>query len=246
MPDERTVLATLGTLGERIAEAGVRPPAIIVVGDVVAVARPDAFAGELMADVIEVDDPDDPRLADYRDLRDVQLRKPPRERRGAVPGRGREGRTPRARGRPRRPLLPDGAALARRPRRRARPQRRALLRRPRGDGRGGHRLPRPPGRARLAPPAAAAGRRRGARGRPVGARPRGPGRPHQRRGGLPVGSRARASTRCCWLPRCADPLYRRAVKVAHGCGLRAAVDPARRVARRAAGRCRGAASRPWR
>jgi uroporphyrin-III C-methyltransferase/precorrin-2 dehydrogenase/sirohydrochlorin ferrochelatase len=46
MPDERTVLATLGTLGERIAEAGVRPPAIIVVGEVVAVARPDAFAGE--------------------------------------------------------------------------------------------------------------------------------------------------------------------------------------------------------
>jgi uroporphyrin-III C-methyltransferase/precorrin-2 dehydrogenase/sirohydrochlorin ferrochelatase len=45
MPDERTVLATLGTLGKRIAETGVRPPAIIVVGDVVAVARPDAFAG---------------------------------------------------------------------------------------------------------------------------------------------------------------------------------------------------------
>jgi uroporphyrin-III C-methyltransferase/precorrin-2 dehydrogenase/sirohydrochlorin ferrochelatase len=43
MPAERTVLATLGTLGERIAEDGVRPPAVIVVGDVVAVARPDAF-----------------------------------------------------------------------------------------------------------------------------------------------------------------------------------------------------------
>ena len=43
MPDERTVLATLGTLGERIAEDGVRPPAIIVIGDVVAVARPDAY-----------------------------------------------------------------------------------------------------------------------------------------------------------------------------------------------------------
>jgi len=43
MPDEQTVLATLGTLGWRIAEDGVRPPAIIVVGDVVAVARPDAF-----------------------------------------------------------------------------------------------------------------------------------------------------------------------------------------------------------
>ena len=27
-----------------------------------------------MAELIEVDDPDDPRLADYRDLRDVELR----------------------------------------------------------------------------------------------------------------------------------------------------------------------------
>src|SRR3954463_11710582 len=27
-----------------------------------------------MAELIEVDDPEDPRLADYRDLRDVQLR----------------------------------------------------------------------------------------------------------------------------------------------------------------------------
>ncbi len=43
LPDERTVLARLGTLGEQIAAAGVRPPAIIVIGDVVAVARPDAF-----------------------------------------------------------------------------------------------------------------------------------------------------------------------------------------------------------
>ena len=44
MPDERTVFATLGTLGEQIVESGVRPPAIIVIGDVVAVARPDVFA----------------------------------------------------------------------------------------------------------------------------------------------------------------------------------------------------------
>ncbi|HET9761217.1 MAG TPA: RNA methyltransferase, partial [Nocardioidaceae bacterium] len=28
-----------------------------------------------MADLVEIDDPDDPRLADYRDLRDVELRK---------------------------------------------------------------------------------------------------------------------------------------------------------------------------
>ena len=28
-----------------------------------------------MAELVEVDDPQDPRLADYRDLRDVELRK---------------------------------------------------------------------------------------------------------------------------------------------------------------------------
>jgi len=43
MPTERTVLATLGTLGARLAEEAVKPPAIIVVGDVVRVAYPDAF-----------------------------------------------------------------------------------------------------------------------------------------------------------------------------------------------------------
>ncbi len=44
MPGERTVLATLGTLAERIADEQVRPPAIIVVGDVVALARPEHYA----------------------------------------------------------------------------------------------------------------------------------------------------------------------------------------------------------
>ncbi len=43
MPAERTVLATLGTLADRLAEEQVRPPAIIVVGEVVAIAHPDAF-----------------------------------------------------------------------------------------------------------------------------------------------------------------------------------------------------------
>ena len=43
MPEERTVLSTLGTLGADIEEQGVRPPAIIVIGDVVAVARPDHY-----------------------------------------------------------------------------------------------------------------------------------------------------------------------------------------------------------
>ncbi len=45
MPEERTVLATLGTLAAQIAAHQVRPPAIIVVGDVVAVAHPEHFAG---------------------------------------------------------------------------------------------------------------------------------------------------------------------------------------------------------
>ncbi len=43
MPTQRTVLATLGTLAERLVEESVKPPAIIVIGDVVAVAHPDAF-----------------------------------------------------------------------------------------------------------------------------------------------------------------------------------------------------------
>ena len=44
MPGERTVLATLGTLATELAAHDVRPPAIIVVGDVVAVAHPAHFA----------------------------------------------------------------------------------------------------------------------------------------------------------------------------------------------------------
>ena len=44
MPDEQTVLATLGTLGEQIEARGVRPPAIIVIGAVVGIAHPDRFA----------------------------------------------------------------------------------------------------------------------------------------------------------------------------------------------------------
>jgi uroporphyrin-III C-methyltransferase/precorrin-2 dehydrogenase/sirohydrochlorin ferrochelatase len=44
MPGERTVLATLGTLAGQLTAHGVRPPAIIVVGDVVAVAHPQHFS----------------------------------------------------------------------------------------------------------------------------------------------------------------------------------------------------------
>jgi uroporphyrin-III C-methyltransferase/precorrin-2 dehydrogenase/sirohydrochlorin ferrochelatase len=45
MPTQRTVLATLGTLQDRLVEEAVKPPAIIVIGDVVAIAHPDAFPG---------------------------------------------------------------------------------------------------------------------------------------------------------------------------------------------------------
>jgi uroporphyrin-III C-methyltransferase/precorrin-2 dehydrogenase/sirohydrochlorin ferrochelatase len=44
MPGERTVLATLSTLGDELAAHAVRPPAIIVIGAVVAVAHPQHFA----------------------------------------------------------------------------------------------------------------------------------------------------------------------------------------------------------
>lgn len=44
MPTERTVLSTLATLSDDLAAQGVRPPAIIVVGDVVAVAHPERYA----------------------------------------------------------------------------------------------------------------------------------------------------------------------------------------------------------
>jgi uroporphyrin-III C-methyltransferase / precorrin-2 dehydrogenase / sirohydrochlorin ferrochelatase len=43
MPGERTVLTTLGGLGADLERHGVRPPAIIVAGDVVAVAHPGRF-----------------------------------------------------------------------------------------------------------------------------------------------------------------------------------------------------------
>ena len=43
MPDERTVLSTLGTLAADLVAEGVTPPAIIVIGEVVAVARPERY-----------------------------------------------------------------------------------------------------------------------------------------------------------------------------------------------------------
>jgi uroporphyrin-III C-methyltransferase/precorrin-2 dehydrogenase/sirohydrochlorin ferrochelatase len=43
MPEERTVLSTLGTLEADLTTYAVTPPAIIVVGDVVAVAHPERY-----------------------------------------------------------------------------------------------------------------------------------------------------------------------------------------------------------
>ena len=45
MPGERTLLSTLGTVADDMAAAEVRPPAIVVVGDVVSVANPGRFGG---------------------------------------------------------------------------------------------------------------------------------------------------------------------------------------------------------
>jgi uroporphyrin-III C-methyltransferase/precorrin-2 dehydrogenase/sirohydrochlorin ferrochelatase len=43
MPGERTVLSTLASVAEDVVREGLRPPAIVVVGDVVAVAHPDRY-----------------------------------------------------------------------------------------------------------------------------------------------------------------------------------------------------------
>lgn len=50
MPTERTVLSTLGALADDLATHEVVPPAIIVIGDVVAVARPEHYAERGLAD----------------------------------------------------------------------------------------------------------------------------------------------------------------------------------------------------
>ena len=43
MPGERTLLATLATVADDMAREAVRPPTIVVVGDVVKVANPDRY-----------------------------------------------------------------------------------------------------------------------------------------------------------------------------------------------------------
>ncbi len=45
MPGEQTLLSTLGGVAEDMTREAVRPPAIVVVGDVVKVANPDRYQG---------------------------------------------------------------------------------------------------------------------------------------------------------------------------------------------------------
>jgi uroporphyrin-III C-methyltransferase / precorrin-2 dehydrogenase / sirohydrochlorin ferrochelatase len=51
MPGERTLLSTLVSVGADMAREAVRPPAIVVVGEVVAVARPDRYPAADRSDV---------------------------------------------------------------------------------------------------------------------------------------------------------------------------------------------------
>jgi len=50
MPGERVLLSTLGRLREELSRSAVRPPAIIVIGEVVRVARPEEFPEEFPED----------------------------------------------------------------------------------------------------------------------------------------------------------------------------------------------------
>ena len=216
MPAERTVLATLGTLGEALAANAVRAPAIIVVGEVVAggpsrgvPAWPTPRRGRRPARTRGW-----PTTATCATS---QLRKHLEAEHGLFLAEGEKVVRRAVEAGFAAALVPDGAALARRPGRRARPHRRALLRRLGGAGRAGHRLPRAPRApwprcARLPLPVA------GRRSWP------GPGPCSCSRTSSTTPTSARSSARGAALgfdavllsPRCADPLYRRSIKVAMG------------------------------
>ena len=161
-------------------------------------------------------DPADPRLADYRDLRDVELRKHLEAEHGLFLAEGEKVVRRAVEAGFDAALVPDGAALAGRARRRARAHRRALLRGPRGAGRGGHRLPRPPRRAGLA--------RSADRCRRVDAVLAGARSvlvledivDHTNVGAIFRSGAALGFDAVLLAPRCADPLYRRSIKVAMG------------------------------
>jgi uroporphyrin-III C-methyltransferase/precorrin-2 dehydrogenase/sirohydrochlorin ferrochelatase len=57
MPGERTLLSTLGEVEADMVRAEVRPPAIVVVGDVVAVAKPERYAAPPVAGTAPTDGP---------------------------------------------------------------------------------------------------------------------------------------------------------------------------------------------
>ena len=187
-----------------------------------------------MAHLVEIDDPADPRLADYRDLRDVELRKHLESEQGL--------------------FIAEGEKVVRRAVEAGYAARSFLMARRWLDGladvldtadapcyvvvedarRAGHRLPRPPRRPRLAAPPPAARGRRGPRRRP-----------HAwscSRTSSTTRTSARCSARAAALgvdavllsPRCADPLYRRSVKVAMGAVFAVPWTRARRLVRRAA------------
>ena len=139
----------------------------------------------------------------------------PRGRARAVPRRGREGRPPRGRGRLPAAVVPDGAALARRARRRAVRHGRAVLRDDRDARRAGHRLPRAPRRAGVAGAEAAA----------VAWSVLEDARSilvledivdHTNVGAIFRSGAALGFDAVLLAPRCADPLYRRSIKVAMG------------------------------
>ena len=213
------MLATLGTLGAELEAAQVKPPAIIVVGGVVAVAHPGGVRRDgrvdpvLMATLHEISDPDpaSPTTATCVTSSSASTSRRPR----AVPRRGREGRTPRGRGRLRTALVPDGPALAGRARGHPGSLGRAVLRGQRGARRGGDRVPRPPRRPRLLQRRPLPDVESVLSRRPNRAGPRGHRGPHEHRSDPPE-RRALGSMPCCWPPRCADPLYRRSIKVAMG------------------------------
>ena len=188
-----------------------------------------------MASIVEISDPDDPRLADYRDLRDAELRQSVEAEHGLFLAEGKKVVRRAVRGRVPGTVVPAGAPMARGPRRRDRGDRGALLRGLRGARRAGHRLPRASRRAGVA------GRRKPLPTRRGGAR-RVLGRvvvcedivDHTNLGAIfrsaaamgVDGRAARAPVRRPALPTVGQG--------GDGGGLRAALDPAARLARRGA------------
>ena len=169
-----------------------------------------------MATYVEISDPSDPRLADYRDLRDVQLRQSLEAEHGLFLAEGEKVvRRAAEAGFPVRSFLMaprwlDGLADV------MERDRRTVLRRLRGPRRAGHRLPRAPRRAGLPGPDARCRRWTRcsrARARVVVCEDI---VDHTNVGAIFRSAAALGVDGVLLAPRCADPLYRRSVKVAMG------------------------------